>query len=261
MRFPPATSNDRPPLPQRPSSPHLPAILALSFALLGAPFLAAYEPLDRGEVSRTNRWTLNDLIRELPPISPSRDRELRRLSALQEGLYLHELRMRGEGLPQSLRQAFQANYEAVVEAYVADRLPLADAKERLALHRQLLARTEGWLRSRVRDEGFPAEVLADLERFGRDLEARALCPTQVPDSLRTPLVNGYQIWLAELVAWGRESGALSPGASGRLEAAARRLELFESGWKADGRLTSRERELLHARLVDLSRETMRLVAR
>jgi hypothetical protein len=234
------------------------AMLALVPAATTAP---AQDLLRGGDVSRTNRWTLNDLVRDLPPISPSRDRELRRLSALQEGLYLHEQRMRGEGLPPALQQTFQANYKTVVEAVVADRLPLAEGLEYLSVHRQLLQRTHRWLQSKVRDERFAGEVVANLDYFARELCDRSLCPSQVPESLRTPLLNGYQIWLAELVAWGKESGHLSPGASGRIEVAARRLELFERQCKADGQLTRRERELLHGRLVDLARETMRVATR
>jgi len=230
-------------------------------ASLGLTDLSAFEIGRGGEVSRTNRWSLNDLVRELPPVSPSRDRGLRRLSAIQEGLYLHERRMRGEGLPPALQAAFEANYEAVVEAMVEDRLPMAEGREYLCIHRQLLNRTHAWLGSRLREESFAAELMANLDHFGREMRARALLPSEVPETLRTPLLNGYQVWLGELVAWGEESGELSPGARTRIQAAARRLELFEGYCKANGQLNRRERELLHARLVDLSRETMRLAAR
>jgi len=239
----------------------LPFLRVSMLSLMGVPALVTAVDVSPSEVTRTNRWSLNDLIRELPPVSPSRDRELRKLSALQEGLYLHERRMRGEGLPAPLDSAFALSYDAIVEAMVEDRLPLSIGREYLSLHRQLLARTRHWAGLRMRNEAFKGEVLANLSFFLAEMRERSTPADEVPHEIRTPLLNGYQVWVGELVAWGEESGALSPGARGRIEAAARHLERFEIQYKADGRLTLRQRELLHGRLVDLSRDTMRLATR
>lgn len=58
-------------------------------------------------VSQSHANTLNDLLREIPLVVTSWDSQIRRLSAIQEQLYLHERRMRGEGLPPKWRRSFQ----------------------------------------------------------------------------------------------------------------------------------------------------------
>jgi hypothetical protein len=74
-------------------------------------------------------------------------------------------------------------------------------------------------------------------------------------------VNGYQVWLGELVAWGGECGHLSPGARGRLQHSLEQLERFESYYKRDGILNRREHELLHERFLNVTRDTIDLLVR
>lgn len=212
-------------------------------------------------VSRTNGNTLNDLVREVAILSPSWERQLRQLSSIQEQLYLFEREMRGEGLAQPLAEAFSIHYSAIVSAMVDDRISEDYGRDLLSVHRQLLARTQEWSRKRVRDEAFSGEVINNLYFFLTELKENSLPLAQVPSSLRSPVVNGYQVWLGELIAWGSASGRLSPGALGRLQRQLEELERFEFYYKRDGILNAVERELLHERFLTATRAVNDILVR
>lgn len=212
-------------------------------------------------VSRTNGNTLNDLVRELPILSPSWERQLRQLSSIQEQLYLFEREMRGEGLAQPLAAAFSIHYSAIVNAMVEDRISGEYGRDLLSVHRQLLTRTREWSQKRVRDEAFAGEVINNLYFFLTELQENSLDPGLVEASLRTPVVNGYQVWLGELIAWGGECGHLSPGARGRLQRELEELERFEFYYKRDGILNAAERELLHERFLKVTRDAIDILVR
>jgi hypothetical protein len=213
------------------------------------------------EVSRTNENTLNDLVRELPILSPSWERQLRQLSSIQEQLYLFELEMRGEGLDQPLAEAFSIHYSAIVDAMVQDRITEEYGRDLLSVHRQLLARTQEWSRKKIRDENFQEEVINNLYFFLTELKENSLPLYEVNPSLRTPVVNGYQVWLGELVAWGCHCGRLTPGARGRLQLELEQLERFEFYYKRDGILNLVERELLHERFLNVTRDAVDILVR
>lgn len=213
------------------------------------------------EVARTNENTLNDLIRELPAISPSWEEQLRKLSAIQEQLYLHERKMRGEGLPFEMAAMFSANYSAIFTALVEDRITAEYGREMLSIHRQMLERTRDWLTKRVRDENYPAELGENISYFRGELDRYSIALVDVPDNLRTPVINGYQAWVGELLAWGEVTGELAPGEISRIRVKAADLERFEGYFKNDGTLQPFEREQLHGRFIKLARETIETIAR
>lgn len=213
------------------------------------------------ELARTQVSSLNDLLRELPTFSGSWEKQIRRLSACQEQLYLHERRMRGEGLPFELAGAFSANYSAILSALVDDRLSETEGRELLSIHRQILARTHLWTTKRVRNENFPAEVVENLEYFLSELHQRANSPEAAPDSIRTPAINGYQAWIGELIAFGEETGEIAPGRLSRIRVKLDELERFEGYYKADGVLHPYERRLLHERFLAFTRDTVETLAR
>lgn len=209
----------------------------------------------------TNRNTLNDLIRRLPVLSTSREAELRKLSSIQEMLYLHELRMRGEGLPAEVATALSTNYGAIITALVEDRITEDFGREMLYIHRQIVDRMHDWTGKKIRDEKFPFEVVQNLHYFLAELDANALSLAEVSPSFRTPVVNGYQVWVGELLAWGCDCGVLSPGDIGHIQVKADELERFEGYYKADGVMREYEREQLHGRFLKLTRETIEIIAR
>jgi len=209
----------------------------------------------------TNGNTLNDLIRRLPVLSTTREAELRKLSSIQEMLYLHELRMRGEGLPAEVAAVLSMNYGAIISALVEDRITEDFGREMLHIHRQIVDRMHEWTGKKIRDENFPVEVVKNLSFFLAELEENALSLSEVSPSLRTPVVNGYQVWVGELLAWGCHCGVLSPGQIGRIQVRADELERFEGYYKADGVMQEYERELLHGRFLKLTRETIEIISR
>lgn len=216
---------------------------------------------DLWTISRTNGNTLNDLVRKLPILSPSWERQLRQLSSIQEQLYLFEREMRGEELAQPLGEAFSIHYSAIVDAMSDDRISEDYGRDLLSVHRQLLVRTQEWNRKRVRDEAFAGEFINNLYFFLTELKENSLPPAEVRSSLRTPVVNGYRVWLGELIAWGGEGGRLSPGARGRLRRKLEELERFEFFCKRDGILNAVERELLHAWFLEVKRDTIDILVR
>jgi len=209
----------------------------------------------------TNGNTLNDLIRRLPVLSISREEELRRLSSMQEMLYLHELRMRGEGLPGEVAAVFSANYSAIISALVEDRITEDFGREMLYVHRQLIDRMHLWTGTKVRDENFPVEVIENLNFFLTELQEHALPLVDVSPSIRTPVVNAYQAWVDELLAWGRRCGSLSAGDIDHIQVKADELERFEGYYKADGAMQGYEREQFHGRFLRLTSEMIELLAR
>ena len=209
----------------------------------------------------TNGNTLNDLIRRLPVLSTTREAELRKLSSIQEMLFLHELRMRGEGLPAEVAVALSTNYGAIISALVEDRITEDFGREMLHIHRQIVDRMHAWTGKKIRDENFPVEVVQNLHFFLAQLKENALPLSEVSPSLRTPVVNGYQVWVGELLAWGCHCGVLSPGEIGHIQVKADELERFEGYYKADGVMQEYERELLHGRFLKLTRETIEIIAR
>lgn len=228
-------------------------------ACLMFPIFLLADPIER--VAAANGNTLNDLIRRVPALSFSREREMRKLSAIQEMLYLYELRMRGEGLDAETAAAFTMNYSAIVAALVEDRISEDYGRELLYIHRQLIDSMHQWTEKKIRDERFPAEVVANLYHFRSELGANALPLAEVPPSLRTPVVNGYQVWVGEILAWGCECGFLSPGAISHIQVKVDELERFEGYYKADCVMEEYEREQLHGRFLRLTRETIEILAR
>lgn len=226
--------------------------------LLGAPALRADSPL---EIATTNENTLNDLFHRVPAFSPIYDKPQRQISALQEQLYLFERKMRGEGLPPDLEQHFSRNYGAIIHALVDDRISEEQGRELFSIHRQLIDHTHVWMTKRVRNENYPAELALNLDYFNEELERSAIPLFEVATEMRTPVINGYQVWVGELLALGRCSGILAPGDIERIRVKADELERFECYFKADGVLQNYERELLHERFLHLTRETIAVVSR
>lgn len=238
-------------------------LLCLSFLLLAQgwthaePLLATAVP----EIARTNENTLNDLFKKIPVLTPIYDKPLRRLSAVQEQLYLYELRMRGEGLPADLAVLFSRNYSSILRALVEDRICEERGRELLSIHRQLVEHTHEWLGKRVRNENYPNELVLNLNYFQTELDESALPLEAISTELRTPVINGYQAWVGELLAWGETCGELSAGDLNRIRVKANELERFECQYKSDGVLQEYERELLHGRFLHLTKETIEVVSR
>lgn len=233
-------------------------LFCLAGLLLGSPVLRA-DPFV--EVATTNENTLNDLFHRVPAFSPIYDKPQRRISALQEQLYLFERKMRGEGLPADLESHFSRNYGAILNALVDDRISEEQGRELLSIHRQLIDHTHVWLTKRVRNENYPAELALNLDYFNEELERSAIPLFEVASDVRTPVINGYQAWVGELLALGECSGILAPGDLDRIRVKADELERFECYYKADGVLQNYERELLHERFIHLTRETIEVVSR
>jgi hypothetical protein len=224
----------------------------------GLPIFGQGSPI---EVSRSNENTLNDLIREVPAISPSWEKQLRKLSAIQEQLYLHERKMRGEALPNEMAAMFSENYSAILTALVEDRISAEQGREMLSVHRQMLERARVWLTKKVRDEDYPDDLAEEIASLRSDLDRHAVALADVPDNLRTPLINGYQVWVGELLSWSEETGGLNAGEISRIQVKAADLERFEGYFKNDGKLQAFEREQLHGRFIQLARETIETIAR
>lgn len=212
-------------------------------------------------VSQTHANTLNDLLREIPLVVTSWDSQIRRLSAIQEQLYLHERRMRGEGLPPEMATIFSENYSSILTALVQDQLTEDYGRELLSIHRQLLDHTREWLGKRVRDAQYPEQLAANLAYFRSELDRHAIPLEEVPEQLRTPVINGYQVWAAELLHWAEASAQFAPGEIKGIGTKLDDLERFERYYKRDGVLQRNERDLLHGRFVRLARETILRVSR
>jgi len=204
--------------------------------------------------AQTNSNTLNDLVRRIPVFT--RAENLRDLSAIQEILVLHERQMRGEGLPEPIGTAFAIYYSSVISALIDERITEDYGRDLLSVHRQLLCRTRDWYARRVRDEAFGLEVVENLRFFVIELDRNAAPLDEVPPSVVTPVVNGYQVWVGELLAWGSDCNGLTPGQLRRIQHNVSELERFEFYYKRDGILNFRERQLLHERFINVTRETI-----
>jgi len=213
------------------------------------------------EIARTDRNTLNDLLEEVPLYSRNRELQIRRMSAVQEQLVVFEEEMRGEGLPEPLRSAFSIHYSAIMSALVDDQICEEEGRDALSIHRQLLYRTHLWMEKRIRDEKFPEEVIQNLHYFLTELEKKSTPRHLVSAEIRTPVINGYQFWVGELLAWGETCGHLNPGQLSRLAVSLGNLERIECLYKRDGILYRNERDDLHRRFIDLTRYTIDLVGR
>lgn len=231
------------------------ALLAPSFSSAdsrAADWLGSTEPFFG--VSQSHDSTLNDLLRRLPRLGRGYEESLAGLGAIQEQMLIHERKMRGEGLPESLGRQFAANYEAIVTAVVDDRITMAYGRELLRLHRELLSRVCQWQRRQARDPEYGKAIDLALKEIGEELSAHAEPLSVVPTCVRTPMIKGHQIWVEELLYFGHHCRSLSRGDLGRIRLMAARLERFAGYYKRDGHLTGKERENLHERLIELNRE-------
>lgn len=215
------------------------------------------------EAARTKANSLNDLVRELPFTTGSWMDQLSRRSAIQEQLQLHERKMRGEGLPIELANNFSINYSDILSALVDDRLDEQSGRELLAEHRRQLAIAHEWMTKseRLRNENFLYEMTKEQVRLHDELRSRSLLSGEVPDNLRTPMVNGYQAWVGELIAWGESSGGLRGADLARLRTKLTQLERFETIYKADGILQPGERKKLHGHLTSQALDIVLAVSR
>lgn len=205
-------------------------------------------------VSQSHDSTLNDLLRRLPRLGRGYEESLAGLGAIQEQMLIHERKMRGEGLPDSHRPLFAANYDAILTVVVEDRITMAYGRELLRLHRELLSRAYQWQDSRTRDPEYGNMIILALEELRDEMIANAEPLSVVPDCVRTPMIKGHQLWIEELLYFGYHCRSLSRGELGALRIRAARLERFEGYYKRDGHLSRIERENLHERLIDLNRE-------
>ncbi|MCB1229092.1 MAG: hypothetical protein KDN19_02435 [Verrucomicrobiae bacterium] len=206
------------------------------------------------EVSQSNESSLNDAIRYLPRLGRGYEDALPELSALQEHLLVHERKMRGEGLPESHRRQFAANYQAIVTAIVDDRITMAYGRELLDVHRQLLDKAYAWQRRLNPDPHYGEVIILGLEEIRDELVNNAEPLAVVPECVRTPIIKGHLLWIEELIHSSCHCRALNAGELNRLRIKAARLERFEFAYKRNGHLTCVEREQLHERLLDLNRE-------
>ncbi len=207
----------------------------------------------------TNQLTLNDLIRELPVLSRQKEKSLAEQGAVQELVLLHERKMRGEGLPDLYQAAFSANYSTILEALIDGRIDEASGRQLLQAHRLLLDSVTCWQAKPNRDEAEGEDLLRRLSLTTQQLVDLDKEMGPVPIEVQTPLINGHQAWIEELLVWGCHCRFLSRGEIGHLRVLASRLERFEGYYKKDGRLTMSERERLHERLIELHRDLIAAV--
>tara|TARA_R110000850_G_scaffold190481_10_gene316578 strand:+ start:948 stop:1682 length:735 start_codon:yes stop_codon:yes gene_type:complete len=213
------------------------------------------------QIARTNENTLNDLVGRLPILFVPNAREAGQLSALQELLVLHELKMRGEGLPEELASALSGNYSAIISALIEDRIPEDYGFALLSYHRGLLNESYEWMGRRDRDDAEAGKIIETLQFYREELNGNAISLWDVPDSLRTPVINGYQVWVNELLNWGCDCRQLSPGNLSRVGVLADELARFEGYYKRDGVVHPYEREQLHGRFLKITLKTIEILGR
>jgi hypothetical protein len=109
----------------------------------------------------------------------------------------------------------------------------------------LLERTHKLQATRNPDLEFGKEMLQKLLHFVRELDANSRRDFEIFLSEKTSLINGYRVWLGELIARGCECNGLNAGLRSRLEVQLRNLEHYEELYKSDRHLWSNEREHLH----------------
>jgi hypothetical protein len=235
------------------------AVLTAVLAIFGMSSLCSASIYDASAMA--NRNTLNVLIRRIPIPTRSNGTELRELSSIQELLVIHEQQMKGAGLPPVMSGAFSINYCAIISALVNDEISEDYGRDLLSLHRQMLKRSYQWASRANRDPQFPEEIVNNLLHFQREMAQRKTPVYEVPPSTRTPLINGFQVWVGELLAWGCEGGGLAIGQRTRIQVSLDQLEYFENLYKKDGRLLPTERDNLHGRLLSLTSRTMEQLIR
>jgi hypothetical protein len=175
------------------------------------------------------------------------------LSSVQEQVILYERRMRGSDLPEIFQAHLSGNYTAILNALIEDRITEEYGRYLLDIHRQLVDLAYQWASRRNPDEFYGKMLIEGVREISTELVDRSARLSEVPDGLRTPVLNGHQVWIEELMHWGGGCRRLSLGDLGRLEVHAERLERAERLAKQDGYLTKRERERLHGRMIDLQR--------
>ena len=212
-------------------------------------------------IARTHEPTLNDVVRRIPIQSRRMEQNLAVLSAFQEEVILHERKMRGEGLPAVQRAHISANYSSILNALIDDRITEQYGRDLLNVHRQLVCKAYTWSSQKDPDEEYGRVLIDGLKEVGAELSAHAEPLSVIPDGVRTPMVNGHQLWVEELLVWGNNCYRLSAGDLGRVGVRAERLERDERAFKRDGVVTRRERERLHARLIDLQRTVTEVLER
>ncbi|MFT5466815.1 MAG: hypothetical protein ACI8UO_001915 [Verrucomicrobiales bacterium] len=224
--------------------------ICLAALLLAGPSAMA-QPIDH--IALRHEPTLNNVIRWVPVHSRRADEDLALLSALWEQVTLHERRMRGEGLPAEQGALLSANYSAILDALIDERITEEHGRELLLNHRELVEKTRHWSSKKAPDPETEGVLAKELKKGDSKLADYAKLRSAIPDSARTPIINGHQIWIEELLVWGCHCKSLSPGDQGRLKVANSRLERDERDSKRDGVLTQQERERLHRRLIDMQR--------
>lgn len=244
----------------KPAQPTLRSLLLAAAALACSSLTAPAAELAPGgsdpffDVSQSNTSSLNDLLRRMPRYGRGYEDSLAGLSAIQEQMLIHERRMRGEGLPESHRPLFAANYQAIVSAIVDDRITMHYGRELLRLHRELLIRAYQWQNRLNRDQEYGDVIVLALEEVREELAGNAEPLSVVPECVRTPVLKGHQLWIEELLQFGDHCRSLSRGELAGLALKAAQLERYEGYYKRDNHLTCRERENLHERLIELNRE-------
>lgn len=233
-------------------------ILTLLLLVSATSFLSAGYYPDAGS---TTRNTLNDLLGRVTYLPVPPEDELVALSRIQEELVVFEKRMHGDGLPPIFAKAFSLHYGEIRDALIEDRIDEDYGRDLLSIHRQLLDRTHRWLASPHPDPAFGEEMLENLVFFAKELRANSVVIDDHGTGYATPMVNGYQLWLNELIAWASECHGLNAGLISRLSVQLRNLEYYEAIYKRDGIVYPNEHEHLHERFLDVARETFAILGR
>lgn len=207
-------------------------------------------------LAATNESTLNDLIRRIPIRSPMRERQLAGLSAAQEQVLIHERRMCGEGLPLVQSQQFSATYSMIVSAIVDERISRPDGRALLDGHRLLIERAYSWASLAKPDPAYGENLNQSLEALRQVVVQKSVPLGERSPAALTPLVNGQLLWIEEMLIWGGHCRFISIGELSKIGRQAQRLERFESYYKRDGVLTTRERSELHRRMIEIHRTTV-----
>ena len=95
------------------------------------------------------------------------------------------------------------------------------------MHRKLLEKTHEWQATRNPDLEFGKEILQKLLQFVRELDANSRKDSEIFLSENTSLINGYRVWLGELITRRCECNGLNSGLRSRLEVQLRNLEHYE----------------------------------
>lgn|GEM_PF-885720 len=129
------------------------------------------------------------------------------------------------------------------------------------MHRRLLEKAHKWQETRNSDLELGKEMLQKLVHSVRELDSNSRKDSEIFLSENTSLINGYRVWLGELIARGCECKGLNSGLRSRLEVQLRNLEHYEELYKSDRHLWSNEREHLHKQFLRLTQETLAILRR